>query len=84
MSHISEEVLTDMLWILEEVMKGEVIRVFNDKVYLCKQGVRYPNVTELHTVLHAAKKYSVYSVHISFAFYTLFQSKIFLESIGAP
>jgi hypothetical protein len=46
MSHISEEVLTDMLWILEEVMKGELISAFNDKVYLCKQGVRSPNATE--------------------------------------
>jgi hypothetical protein len=34
----------------------------------------------LHTVLHAAKKYSVYSVHADFRFYKLSLSKIFLKS----
>ena len=35
--------------------------------------------SNLHTVLHAAKKYSVYSVHAGFDIYTLFLSKISLE-----
>jgi hypothetical protein len=57
------------------------ISVFNDKVYLCKQNVQYSNETECTYCFTRCEKYSVYSVHAGFAFYTLLLGKIFLESM---